>query len=220
MKKMSLSIFALVFTLPLSANEGVKKLKEFHKNVKSFQAQFEQKLFDEHSKEIQGAQGNVSLLRPGKFRWDYSKPDKQLIVSNGTKLWIYDEALAQVTVKGLERGIGQAPARVLSDSKPLESEFKLKDLGKKDGIDWVELTPKTSSKQEQKEFQWVHIGFGKTLQQMKVRDNLSQTTVIIFSQLKQNVKLDPSQFVFTVPQGVDVVGDPTQRKQEPPEHED
>ena len=42
----------------------------------------------------------MELQRPGKLRWAYSKPFEQLIVGDGSTLWIYDKELAQITKRG------------------------------------------------------------------------------------------------------------------------
>jgi outer membrane lipoprotein carrier protein len=34
---------------------------------------------------------------PDRFRWDYRKPYQQVIVADGTAIWIYDSDLEQVT---------------------------------------------------------------------------------------------------------------------------
>jgi hypothetical protein len=34
--------------------------------------------------------GTFAFARPGKFRWTYDKPHKQVLVGDGSKLWIHD----------------------------------------------------------------------------------------------------------------------------------
>ena len=35
------------------------------------------------------ASGKVYVRHPGKMRWEYEKPDRQIIITDGFKLWIY-----------------------------------------------------------------------------------------------------------------------------------
>jgi len=191
------------------AGNGIKMLKEFHKNVKSFEAEFKQKVIDEKKVELQAASGQMYLLRPGKFRWDYKEPDEQVIVSNGEKIWLYDQELEQVTIKSLKGMVGNTPARILSDSGSLEKDFNITEQGEKEGITWVELTPK----EENSQFKSVRIGFTDTLKIMEIRDSLGQTTFIEFSKLKKNPTLKVSLFEFKIPKGVDIVKDPTAKLQ-------
>lgn len=203
--KTTLLLLILSTTIGINcfASESEVKLKEFHKQVKSFQAEFSQVLLDENKKVLQTANGVFYLMRPGKFRWNYVKPDVQQIVSNGKKIWIYDQELEQVTIKSLKKGIGKTPARVLTESVDLEKEFKIKDLGKISGLSWVELTPKS----KESEFLSVKIGFDKSLRKMELDDKLKQKTKIDFTNLKINPELKKQIFVFKIPKGVDVIGE-------------
>ena len=144
------------------------------------------------------------MQRPGKFRWDYLEPYKQLIVSDGSKIWIYDTELEQVTVKPIESGLSDTPALLLSGDKPLDQAFVITDLGENGGLEWVELMPKVSDTS----FERVRLGFGKDdLQGMELVDNFGQTTRLDFTNLKRNPAVEQSLFAFTPPPGVDVIGE-------------
>ncbi|RTK96256.1 MAG: outer membrane lipoprotein carrier protein LolA, partial [Neisseriaceae bacterium] len=136
--------------------------------------------------------------------WVYAKPYEQLVIGDGQKLWLYDKDLAQVTVKRLDQALGSSPAALLAGSNDLEKSFKLRNIGANDGLEWLEATPKGSDST----FEWVKMGFtNNELKQVELRDNFGQTTVIRLSKLERNPKLDSSQFKFSPPAGVDVVGD-------------
>ena len=53
--------------------------------------------------------GTFEFARPGRFRWIYTSPYQQTIVSDGSKLTVYDPDLNQVTIKQLK---GAIPALV------------------------------------------------------------------------------------------------------------
>lgn len=183
--------------------DALEKLRDFHQHVNNFEAHFEQNLVDSQGAVLQESNGDVWLQRPNRFRWDYRKPYPQLIVGDGAKVWIYDSELEQVTVKRMDRAVGNAPALVLSGKRPLEEDFNIRALPDRDGLSWVELTPK----QAEADFKDVQIGFGETLQRMVLHDNFGQTTHIRFTKVRRNDKLDPKLFRFEVPDGVEVVGD-------------
>ena len=198
-------LFVLVVTTQsLFAGKSTNKLRHFHKVVKSFKASFTQTVYDENNKVVQSGKGKVVLLRPGKFRWDYSKPDKQLVISNGKKIWIYDEDLEQVTIKTLAGTIGQTPARVLSGIGSLDKNFKISDQGSENNIHWVRLVPKKKDSQ----FKMIRLGFAKSLKVMELKDNIGQMTRIEFKNLTLNPSVTASLFTFKIPKGVDVVGGP------------
>jgi outer membrane lipoprotein carrier protein len=54
----------------------------------------------------------------------------------------------------------------------------------------------------------VRMGFdGKGLRAMELVDHFGQTTVLRFSNLARNPKLDKSEFRFEPPKGADVLGE-------------
>ncbi|MGA7749477.1 MAG: outer membrane lipoprotein chaperone LolA [Gallionella sp.] len=130
-------IFAvlMLFAVPVSAHAGaIEKLKTFIASTHSAQANFTQEVLDQNGKRIQSASGTMQFVRPGKFRWTYRKPYEQLIVGDGTKFWLYDVDLNQVTVKKLDAALGGSPAALLSGSNEIERGFKLTEDGSRDGI--------------------------------------------------------------------------------------
>lgn len=179
------------------------RLDAFVEGTKSLKAQFTQTVTDAKGRKTQEASGSLFLSRPGKFRWVYSKPYAQLIVGDGKKLWIYDEDLDQVTVRKLDQAIGESPAALLAGSNDLDKLFNLKDAGSRDGLEWLEATPKG----KEGSFERVRMGFrGNDLAAMELEDNFGQTTVLRFSNLERNPALGSSLFRFTPPKGTDVIG--------------
>ena len=96
-------------------------------------------------------------MRPGRFIWRYEEPEVQEIIADGKRIWLYDEDLQQVTVTDIDERIAGTPLVLLMGTVPLEDEFTLATLGESDGIEWVELTPKTDSS----DFEAVFIGLNE-----------------------------------------------------------
>lgn len=189
---------------PYAIAGGIEQLRAYIQGTQSLRAEFQQTVSGSRKSTKQEASGNVLIQRPGKFRWIYSKPYEQLVVGDGVKLWLYDKDLAQVTVKRLDQALGSSPAALLAGSNDLEKSFKLRDIGQKDQLEWLEATPKGSDST----FEWVKMGFANNeLKLVELRDNFGQTTVIRLSKLERNPKLESNLFKFTPPAGVDVVGD-------------
>ena len=126
------------------------------------------------------------------------------IIADGEKLWIYDIDLEQVTVKKLDQALGNAPIMLLSSNQPLDTDFELRDLGEREGLEWVELLPKTRDT----DFEKIFMGLSEHgLEVMELRDQFGQATQIRFNDFEMNVPADDNLFEFTPPAGVDVVGD-------------
>ncbi len=207
--KLYLIAVILVFCIPVigSAYDGdaIQRLDKFFSEVNSFAGQFTQIVYDENNQIVQEAYGDVALLKPGRFRWQYTKPYPQLILADGEYLWIYDEDLLQASAKPIDTALGNAPIMLLTNARPLTDDFEVKDAGVKDGLNWVELTPLV----QDTEFLKIQIGLDdKGVKRMELQDHFSQKTVIEFADLEINVSFASNQFKFIAPEGVDVVGYP------------
>jgi chaperone LolA len=147
----------------------------------------------------------MQFERPGKFRWVYKKPYEQLIVGDGKKFWMYDVDLNQVTVKKLDAALGSSPAALLSGSNEIERDFSLTDIEDRDGLEWLQATPKSA----ESTFEKILMAFnGKSeLAVMELHDAFGHHTVLRFTELKDNPALSAQLFRFTPPKGADVLGE-------------
>lgn len=187
-----------------AADEDVlQRLAAISTDLKTFTANFEQTLYDADSNPLKSSSGTVVLMRPGRFIWRYEEPEVQEIIADGERIWLYDKDLQQVTVTDIDERIAGTPLVLLMGTVPLEDEFMLTTLGESDGIEWVELTPKSDGS----DFEAVFIGLNdEGLAAMELRDNFGQATQIRFSDFEADVPVDASQFDFKPPPGVDVIG--------------
>jgi outer membrane lipoprotein carrier protein len=203
-------ILAFVLSVPVTAlANGLDDFLAFNGSTRTATANFEQLVFDRAGKAIERASGTFALARPGKFRWTYDKPHKQVLVGDGTKLWIYDPDLNQVTVKRIDKAISSTPAALLAGRDDITALFTLRDAGTGDGYSWVEATPRAADTG----FERVRLGLqGKTLAAMELFDQLGGHTLLRFSELKANATVPADTFNFTPPKGADVLEDAPVKK--------
>jgi len=207
-----LTIVLLMISIPVFAQDTstdaaepapIAILENFIQSLDSFEAEFEQTLYDVDSEPLTTSTGSIKLKRPARFIWSYQSPDAQTIVADGSNIWIYDEDLEQVTVNEIDERTEGTPLQLLMTSAPLSDGFDIESLGRTDDIDWFGLTPLTQSS----DFEQVFIGLsGNALAVMELRDSFDQATQILFEGFNNNVQFDDSLFVFEVPEGVDVIG--------------
>jgi len=156
---------------------GLDDFLAFNTATRTATARFEQQVLDRSGKVVERAAGTFAFARPGKFRWTYEKPNKQLLVGDGQKLWIYDPDLAQVTVKRIDQAISSTPAALLAGKDDITRLFTLKDAGNADGLNWVEALPKA----QDTGFERVRLGLnGKSLAAMELYDQLGGRTMLRF----------------------------------------
>ncbi len=177
----------------------------YTQGLKGLDGTFEQKVFDNNGRLKEDSTGKVALSAPRLFRWEYVKPNPQLIVADGDHVWVYDPDLEQVTVKNQGSEEQQSPLTVLIDPTELDRRYVIADAGTSDGLKWISLAPK--KKGDDAEFKVAMLGFnGDNLQSMKLTDNLGQRTEIVFSGWQRNPAFTKGEFKFTPPKGVDIVG--------------
>ena len=186
-------------------DEAIAQLEAFTRSIETFSASFQQTLYDENSEPLQTSKGTVVLKRPGRFVWTYTEPAAQEIVADGTRIWLYDQELEQVTVNAIDERLAGTPLVLLMGDAPLTEAFEVESLGEEQGVQWLELTPRSESS----DFETVFIGLADGgLSAMELRDNFGQATQIRFADFESGIKIDDSLFEFHVPDGVDVIGDP------------
>ena len=145
--------------------------------------------------------GSFEFARPNRFRFAYAKPFEQLIVSDGQKVWIHDVDLNQVSVRKLSAALGATPAALLAGAS-LDKEFELVAQPSKDGVDWVQATPR----QKDGAFQSMRVGFrGKELAAVEILDSFGQRSVLQFSQYAANVALTEPELPLRAAPGADVI---------------
>lgn len=184
---------------------AVARLEAFLAEVRALRARFEQEVLDERGASAQRSSGTLAVLRPGRFRWDYREPYRQLIVADGERLWIYDEDLAQVTVRPQAEALTRTPLQILTTGVGGALEgFRVRELGLRGGLEWVELRPDGAA--DRGEFERILVGFdGPRLARMELVDAFGQTVRLRFEAVERNPELDPALFRFEPPPGVDVV---------------
>lgn len=199
-----LMLNGLWLAIPVQASTAEQQLQDFFDDMRTLTAQFDQQVKDADGALIQHSQGQLWLQRPGRFRWDYVLPYRQLIVGDGKQVWIYDEDLEQVTVRAFDASMGQTPALLLSSDKPIMESFRVMALGERDGIVWLQLLPRGSDAV----FEELRLGLlDGQLRYMELRDGLGHITLLSFTAVKRNHKIDPQYFIFVPPAGVDVMRD-------------
>ena len=189
--------FSLVY-----ANPSSDTLTGLLSNTRTMQANFSEVVKDTKGKTLNQSQGKMSLARPGRFRWDVTQPNPQLIVTNGKKIWIYDADLEQVTIRYMQKEAGEVPALLLSNTnETLEKDFRV-DMTNEAGTQWFLLKPKDKGSL----FELIKLGFeNKQITQMQLQDHLGHVTLIQFNHIVVNNNLSPALFNFKAPAHVDVI---------------
>ena len=209
----AIATFSIAASAQLATASGLESLETFVKNTKSGRAVFSQVVTsparDGQVPKTKTSSGSFEFSRPNRFKFVYLKPFEQSIVSDGQTLWLHDVDLNQVTARKLAQVLGGTPAAVIAaaaDLKTLQADFTLVPRPDKEGLEWVEATPKAKDGQVQS----ILVGFkesgkGSELAVLEILDSFGQRSVMRFSQFEVNPALAAATFQFKPPAGADVI---------------
>ena len=198
--------------------DGISDLNAFVNNISSMSSEFSQVVLDKKGLKLQDVEGVMLFKRPNKFRWDYLKPYQNQIISDGDRLYMYDQDLRQVSINSIAKVAGSTPLLIIA-GKNIEKYFTLKNIDDQvnnegnQNFKWVEAVPK----EEGAGFSKVILGLTENkLSVMKIVDAFEHTTTISFKNAKYNVTLVDNDFLFKLPIGVDVVQNGVASNNSPP----
>jgi len=177
--------------LPPLLQQGLKNIN----HLSGFSAHFVQTITYKNGEESR-YEGNIALLRPGKFRWQYTKPYVQLYVNDGSSVWHYEPDLMQavqltslnrvdpVALQLLDGRIAMDDIALVADDRSKRGQFIIRVRHH------IQLTLELD-------------GDGK-LRALSHLDTLGNRNRIIFSAVDPTPP-NEQQFHFIPPAGVDIV---------------
>lgn len=152
--------------------------------------------------------GTVSIKRPGRMRWVYSKPERKQFISDGNRLYTYLVEDKQVIVSAAPGpDAGTIPALFLAGQADLARDF-VPSFTELPGAAAGLIGLKLASKTHDPDYEWLAIGIDpKTfqIQHLIAVDRQGGKSAFAFSNLKENRGLTDKDFEFRIPRGVDVV---------------
>jgi outer membrane lipoprotein carrier protein len=199
-----LLVLLMMPVAPAEAGPARTALDRFADGLVALEGRFEQQVFNGDGSLRETADGMVALQAPRLFRWHYLKPYEQLVVADGSHVWLHDVDLEQVTVRRQADQEAESPLVVLTDPGSLDRRYRVEEAGRHDGLDWLTLVPL----QDDGSFRQARLALGADgLKRMHLEDSLGGRTEIRFSHWRRNPPLDAERFRFRPPEGVDLVGD-------------
>jgi outer membrane lipoprotein carrier protein len=199
-------LFACLLMVSDSIAEQIadSKLQRLLTPIVALSANFSQRSLNTDGEVTHEVKGNFQAMEPNKINWVIEQPMPQQIISNGTKLWIYDPDLAQVVIQPYRDTTQSNPISLLLDNPEKLTEHI--DISyshqQKTLIDTFLLKPKQTNALYT-ELQLEFIG-AKPIG-LRYLDNFGQITQIVFQDLVINPSLSKEDFIFKIPDDTDVV---------------
>src|SRR3990172_5973832 len=188
----------------------VEKIESHYDAVADFEAGFRQRYQRRLLRRMVEEKGKVSVKKPGRIRWEYRSPEEKVFVTDGAKTYFYLPAENQVMVShqpqgamGMEQG---SPFELLAVRGRLRESFTaaFSDEPATGGGIVLRLDPR----RPREEFEVVELEVepsdGRILRVVLI-DTTSNRTEFLFDDVRENVGLPHSLFLFSIPSGVEVV---------------
>lgn len=179
--------------------EDIQALRDLLQPITSLSAKFTQQINDAEGFELETSEGLFDVAQPAKMYWHITAPMEQQIISDGSKLWVFDPDLEQVVIQAFNRDIVATPAALFSgDLDQLDSAYYVRE--ESSGL--FTLTPERAGSL----FQHIEITFVRQQPvSIVLTDHLNQTTAIKLTELQINPLIRADRFIFDMPPGVDVI---------------
>ena len=187
-----------------SSDPGLVRLRNYLDEFDSLRADFRQEVINSDMELVEQASGKVLLQKPGRFVWNYEQPYERVIMADGERVWLYEADLEQVTVRRLDTGLGETPASLLTGTADVLDHFEYVESSVADGLEWIQIKPRSP----ESDFASIILAFdGDVLVQIALLDRLEQRTRLYLSKIEKPTTVEANEFVFVVPDGVDVIGE-------------
>ena len=154
--------------------------------------------------------GTVVIKKPGRMRWVYTTPERKEFVSDGFKVYSYLPEDRQVIVTTLPPDdLATTPTAFLTGRGDIARDFTAEfDETSSTGTTALKLTPR----RPEPEYEYLVVTVDPVTLQIRAlttRDRQGGDSTLAFSNLKENQGVADKEFVFRIPQGVDVITDGT-----------
>jgi outer membrane lipoprotein carrier protein len=190
---------------PLTPEQQVEKIQDKYRALTSLSFDFSQ-VTRTGGRERRGA-GNAVLYRPinkpGVMRWNYTNPDTQIILNDGSRLSIYtktDNQLIVTSAEELQSDITYAffagTRNLLDDftARPADTRFIFRAAGQKD-IQAVQLVPRKPHPQVKALHLWFNQDF--LIRKLILEDHFDSVTELSFTNIRLNTLTADSEKALT-----------------------
>ena len=155
--------------------------------------------------------GQMAIRKPGRMRWTYTSPEHKVFVSDGVKLYSYVPADKQVYVATVPTGDeASTPALFLAGKGHLTRDFTATAAAPVAGAPAGSAAIKLTPVKPEREYETLVLVVDRASLQWRMlvtTDRQGGTSTFAFANLRENAGVPDSEFVFTIPRGVDVITD-------------
>ena len=203
----SLSFFPIysAYSETVKLADIVSRIQKKYEAVRELEANSNQETFNKTVDRKFKFRGKLYIKKPDKLRMEIKEPEEQLIVTNGSVLWIYIPENNQAVKEKMDgKNKSKLAITILAGMAKLDKEFKISKEGESGKSYMVGLVPKDPSsmiKKMELEIEKNNYNIRKVI----VDDSFGNWTSYELTDVKINKGIPDSKFDFKVPESFEVV---------------
>jgi len=203
----------LLLALQIPLDQTIRALETRYNRLETLKSNFTQIYREDERAAPREESGVVYLKKPGRMRWEYTRPEVKLFVSDGKNVYFYVPADRQVTrMPAAESDDVRTPLRFLLGKLNLKRSFRqvemARDMAPLDpGNPVLHLLPK--SRDERFREMYLEVDQQYRIRRLVIFETNGTKSEFHFFGEESNPRLDQALFRFTVPPGVEVIDERT-----------
>lgn len=200
---LALSICVL-FNGSLAQQGALEQLNSMLVSIESLKADVVQLIVESDGGILEESKIKMYFKKPNGFYWETITPFRELIVTNGVKLWNYQPDLEQVVIEDWDSSKSELAAQLLNgETENLGSDYQIDQVHSLDSGDHqFTLTPLATDSV----YDRISISFVTSeLDQIYLNSKNGQQTVWRFVTIERNESLEDSVFEFDPPAGIEII---------------
>ena len=198
-----LTVGVFVARAESATDDLIKKVQDRYNSARTLSVEFVEK-YSILGHPRPAETGTLILRKQGKMRWDYTRPEGKLFVSDGKNVYLYtalDNRVEKVPLKDTEDM--RAPIAFLLGRLEMKKEFRDFEVHPGEGGTWLDA----SAKNDRVPYQSVNMLIAEdgSVRQLKVMGRDQSLLDYSFANEKLNPPVGDEMFHFTIPPGAEVV---------------
>jgi outer membrane lipoprotein carrier protein len=199
----SFAAHAFAAGVPLTTDALIARVESRYNKAQTLSVHFEES-YSLLGRKRPPESGTLTLRKRGKMRWDYTRPQGKLFISDGKMIFLYtagDNRVEKVPVRDTEDM--RAPLAFLLGKLELKKEFR--DFQVREQADGALLS--ALAKNDRLPYKSVEmlIADDGSIRQLQVAGRDESLLAYVFRDEKLNIPLNDSIFHFAIPPGAEVV---------------
>ena len=184
-----------------------RSLQTRYAAIRDFRADFSQSVRGGVLRTITTEQrGEVTIKKPGRMRWTYKAPHHQVMVADGTRIYVYNASDRTGITNPMPTGDDLSAAVLfLTGRGDLQRDFTAAMPAAQPAGEWhLALTPRVT----QDDFASLTLAVDRTtlaFRGFSWTDHQGGANTIRFTNLRENVGVTDKEFVFTFPKGTTMI---------------